>query len=288
MAAILWAFGALTFTAANDLLFKLFKKKKTPMGGFVAVVGLIGFIVCFLTAHPDFSHHWKPTIVWGIISGFLSVSANLLLIDAMRFQSAGVVSTIYRFNMVLVVVGAVICFGESLTFLQCIGIVCTFAAVILFFPEKHGIDPRQRKYAVLGLTLALFACLLRGVMGLTFKQGTRLLGDSGGMTLITNAWWFVGGLLWYFFRERSQKQHFLNGRITFYGACSGVFVFAILFATLKMLSYGQASITLPLAQMSFAPTFLMSVIFLHEKLTVRKIFGILFAVAGVLLLALPN
>ncbi len=49
---------------------------------------------------------WQTTLFWGCASGFLSVSANILLIEAMGMQSAGICSTIYRLNLVPAVLGA--------------------------------------------------------------------------------------------------------------------------------------------------------------------------------------
>ena len=46
----------------------------------------------------------------------------------------------------------------------------------------------------------------------------------------------------------------------------------------------NASIVLPIAQMSFLATFVLSVILLKEKITVQKITGIVCGVAAMLLL----
>lgn len=49
---------------------------------------------------------WQTTLFWGCASGFLSVSANILLIEAMGIQSAGICSTVYRLNLGPAVLGA--------------------------------------------------------------------------------------------------------------------------------------------------------------------------------------
>ena len=48
----------------------------------------------------------------------------------------------------------------------------------------------------------------------------------------------------------------------------------------------DASVVLPIAQMSFIGTLVLSVIFLKEKLSVRKIAGMICGVLAVLLLSL--
>ena len=70
-----------------------------------------------------------------------------------------------------------------------------------------------------------------------------------------------------------------------YGALSGVFVAGILIFMVKSLKYGEASIVLPIQQMSFLATFFLGVIFLKEKITLRKIAALVCGAAALLLLS---
>ena len=63
------------------------------------------------------------TVLWGMVSGLFSLAANLLLIEAMRRQSVGVCSTIFRLNLVAVVIGACWLLDETLTVFQGCGVV---------------------------------------------------------------------------------------------------------------------------------------------------------------------
>ena len=66
----------------------------------------------------------------------------------------------------------------------------------------------------------------------------------------------------------------------------GLFVFGIVFFMAHSVRLGNASIVLPIMQMSFVVTFVLSAIFLKEKLTVYKFFALLCGAAALLLLSI--
>ena len=73
-----------------------------------------------------------------------------------------------------------------------------------------------------------------------------------------------------------------------YGALSGVFVAGIIYCMARSLALGDASIVLPIQQMSFLATFFLGVIFLKEKVTWRKIAALGCGVAALLLLSMKS
>ena len=114
---IVFAFCSLICSALNDFLFKLFANNKGNKGFFMAIVGAVWCIALFCTPFQFRNNLWL-TILWGSISGLCSFSANVLLIQSMSHQSATICSTVYRLNLVAVVLGAALLLGESLTLLQ--------------------------------------------------------------------------------------------------------------------------------------------------------------------------
>ena len=70
-----------------------------------------------------------------------------------------------------------------------------------------------------------------------------------------------------------------------YGALSGLFVAGIIFFMVKSLKYGDASIVLPIQQMSFLATFFLGVVFLKEKVTPRRLAALVCGVIALLLLS---
>ena len=118
---IFFAFCCLICSALNDFLFKIFSGKKSSVGIFVSIVGVI-WLAALCTVPVNLKTNLPATVLWSIIGGTFSLTGNLLLIESMKFQSAGVCSTIYRLNLVAVVIGANLLLGENLTFQQYLGV----------------------------------------------------------------------------------------------------------------------------------------------------------------------
>ncbi|MBQ9775861.1 MAG: EamA family transporter [Lentisphaeria bacterium] len=278
--AVVFALCCLACAACNDFVFKLFTRVERSKGQFVTLVGILWFLtLVWLPRDP--ANDWKMTLLWGGISGFLSLTSNILLIEAMARQSAGLCSTIFRLNMVLVVLGATFILNEKLTGLQWVGIGLAILAVLAFIPRKSGSEA-AKKAGMIGFGMVLLAAFLRAGMGLSYKYGFLHGADQNGVAVVNSFFWIFGGLLYAFLVERNFK--FPDKLLLGYGALSGVLVAGIVFFMAASVNLGNASIVLPIAQMSFLGTLLLSVLFLKEKVDILKIIAVLSGTAAILLL----
>ena len=284
--AVFYAFCCIFCSAMNDFVFKLFARKPRSRGLFVLVIGA-AWSLASLCLPGLRGASWQTTITWGLISGFFSVVGNLLLIEAMGKQSAGICSTIYRLNLALVVPGAWILFKENNTLLQIFGIIAAFAAVLFFLPGSKnncGNDPREAR---LGLIMVIIAAVMRAGMGLSYKYGFNLGASANGVNLVNAFCWIIGGGIYYLLRERKNPILAVwDRKVSGYGILSGLFVFGIVFFMAHSVRLGNASIVLPIMQMSFVVTFVLSAVFLKEKLTIYKFFALLCGAAALLLLSI--
>ena len=283
MLAIIYAFCCIACAACNDFVFKLFARKSRSRGLFVLLVGVSWGTASLLLPNLK-GESWQATLIWGTISGLFSVIGNLMLIEAMGKQSAGLCSTIYRLNLALVIPGAWLLFGEKNTLLQCIGIVAAFAAVLFFLPGSPSADNNtsDRK---LGMILVIIAAVLRAGMGLSYKQGFLLGASPNGVMVVNSACWIIGGFIYFLWRENKTSVPQWTWKLTGYGTLSGILVFGICFFMAHSVRLGDASIVLPIMQMSFIPTFILSMIFLKEKLTVYKFIALCSGAAALIMLS---
>ena len=290
--AITYAFCCLFFSALNDFIFKLFANsssggngaKKRSCGMFVSIVGLIWFAFVVGLPHAE-GTTLRATLVWGAVSGFLSLVGNILLIESMGYQSAGVSSTIYRLNMVLVVIGAFLFLGEPLTPFIVAGVACAFVAVMAFIPKRTAETAAQdAAKAKLGFTLAVMASVLRAGMGLSYKYAFSHQADVNGVTALNAFFWLAGGVLYSLIRERKLSWPTKHDWII--GLTSGIFVSGIVFFMAWMNACGNASVVNPIAQMSFLGTFVLSAIFLKEKMTKQKVVAVLFGIGAIIFLTI--
>lgn len=278
-----YAFCCLIFSSLNDFVFKLYARHSRSRGVFVFWVGI--FFYFALVWLPTDNSTLPFTVFWGLFSGFLSVTANILLIEAMGMQSAGLCSTVYRLNLLLVVPGAILLFGEKLSVQQGIGILFALIAIFAFLPKsEEKIGQTENKKLKLGFFLVVLAAVLRALMGLSYKYAFLNGADKNTVSILNAVMWIIGGGLYSVFWEK--KQLFKDMIIVKYGFLSGLMVAAIVFFMAGMLhsKEGDAALLLPLAQMSFLLTFVMGVVFLKEKASAQKVFALICGCIAIILL----
>lgn len=272
---LIFALSCCLCTAVNDLVFRLYARKSRSRGAYVLIIGLIWTAAFLLFLKLDFVS-WQTTLFWGIVSGLFSVVANILLIEGMSHNDAGICSTIYRLNLVIVALGAFILLGETVTFMKLLGILFAIAAIFMFFLDTlHGGHTNQAK---LGFYLVGIAALLRAGMGLSYKYAFMEGVDRNSLLVVNGVLWIVGGAVYTLYREKHLGEKF--GKKSWrYGAISGLLICGIVLFMALALQHGDAAVVLPLAQMSFIATCGLGILFLKEKLSLKKALGIL---AGIL------
>ena len=283
--AVIYALLCMLCSAGNDFIFKLFARKPRTRGIFCLLIGLFWGILTVACFDIDWSS-WKAILIWGSVIGFFSISANILLIEAMGMQSAGVCSTIYRLNLVPVVFGAWLLLGETVCLLQWLGIILAIGAVLCFMTLPETTDESNKRRAKLGIFMVILAALLRAGMGLSYKYAFAAGADEFGITALIAVFWIVGGFLYAVIREPKQVK--IEKSLLFYGALSGFFGAGITIFMALALKAGNASVALPIAQMSFPVTFLLSIFCLKESVTRWKILGVILSIGAVLLLCLAK
>lgn len=279
---LVYTFCCLGCSSINDLLFKSFARKPRSRGLFVAVVGVIGTLI-FLFLPDKLGENWQMTLFWGVICGIFSAVGNILLIESMTHLSAGICSTIYRLNLALVVPLSVIFLNEKLDWSQYAGIALAILAVLAFLPGSGTKTSGGGAKVYLPMIMVIVASVFRAGLGLACKYGPMQGASANGINLIIEILWIISGITYYLLKERNTYR--LDWQLVKYSAASGVLVAGIIFFMLLALKYGEASIVLPIAQMSFLLTFILSVIFLKEKVTPFKIFALACGVGAMLLLA---
>ena len=106
--------------------------------------------------------------------------------------------------------------------------------------------------------------------------------DTQKMVLLMSSSWMVGGVCYARLRE---KRFTFSRKQAAYSLCSGILVFLIVYFLMLALELGQASIVIPIANMSFIIAVSLSVAMKMEVLDFRKFLAILFAVGSIILLS---
>jgi uncharacterized membrane protein len=114
------------------------------------------------------------------------------------------------------------------------------------------------------------------------KIGISSNAEPNIMLLLISLSWIVGGAFYAKLRENRFK---ITRKKIIYSIVSGILVFLIVNFLMLALEYGQASIVIPIANMSFVFALLISITLNMELLTLRKCCAVSFAVVSIILLA---
>lgn len=280
MPVLLLALISMVCAGASDFVFKLYARRRDSTGAYLVIIGVVWAAV-FTICLPSLA--WLVdyrTALWGAVSGVFSICANILLVKSLTKEDVGICATIYRLNLVPAALLAFVLFNESVTVSRVAAIAAGVAAIWLFSWPSRKSASKVVFSAAIWMTVA--ASLLRAGMGLSYKAG--LLGGANeyGLLAINGFVWVVGGSICHFTVD--QKKWRIPLATIAFGMLSGALVCGIVLFLTLALKYGDASLVLPVTQMSFALTALAGIVIIKEPLTSRKCVGMAFALICILLM----
>lgn len=276
---ISYALLSLFFAGANDTVFKRQATSGYCIGQYMIIVGLVWTMVFSITAFIQNENMPNSTTVfYSLVTGMFSGVANYLLIYSMQKLQAGIAATIYRLNMAIAVFIAVIFLNETVSLLQIIGILIAIVSIILFFDRSNSM-PSMRSIAVF---IAIIASLLRALIGIGYKLAMTEGVQHNWFLTGNGLCWILIGLLNIIFINKTFKVH-LDNILT--GLLSGLLISGLVFFFAKALAYGQASVIIPITQMSFIITTLLAGFIWKEILSKKVLIGMVLACVSILLLS---
>ncbi|MBN1943635.1 MAG: DMT family transporter [Phycisphaerae bacterium] len=277
---IVYALCSLLSAGLNDFVFKQYiHKGRHPLGWFVAAVGVVwtavfGLAMFFTAGGPT----WRA---WGVSlgAGAASVGANLLFIGSFREVPAGTGATIYRLNLVLVALLGVTVLHEAVTVWKLLGVALGLAAVLLIRNGNGSGEARLARWAAFALATA---CVLRACMGILYKVSNNEGIPQFEMLTIGGVCWLIGGVIFALLRREPIRP---AGRMAGFSVVSGGLVCGIVYFMLLATSLADASVVVPITQLSFIVTTVLGVSFHNERINPRKVLALAAAIACIFMLS---
>jgi drug/metabolite transporter (DMT)-like permease len=215
----------------------------------------------------------------GMLAGAVVMLANAMLIESLARLNVSLGSTIYRLNTIAVVVFAVVFLEESLSVPKASGVLLGIVAVVLLYQRGgRGGDDRLLAAAV---WLAIGASLLRAAFGIMSKVGLASGTDPFMFMLYVGVGWTLAAIAYGLIRPQPVAS--LRAVLP-YALVSGTLICLIVSFLLLGLRTGEASVVIPIANMSFVVALLTSVAFRMERMTRQKLFAVASAGAAIALL----
>ncbi len=229
-----------------------------------------------LAGRFDFS---MGAIGFASLSGALAFSAMAFLTKSLKTGQASVNVAVFRMNFVLAAGLAMVIFKEPRTWHKLAGLALAVVAIGAFFVSLQGrraVEMRAMAFALVGMVLATG-------MQLTWAWAAKVAECERGSFVLIQSIVFAALAAAYAWWEQHLK---VPRKAVKYAAANGVLLALGTLAVLASVAKGEASICIPITQLSFVVTAALAIIFLHEKLTPAKVVGSLLAIGAIVLLAM--
>jgi drug/metabolite transporter (DMT)-like permease len=279
---IYYALLSMIFAGINDVVFKKYSSKERSRGMYVLGIGVTWAILQLLfmqVEHVSFEVD-NNSITYGLIAGVLLTASNLFLIESLTHINVSIGSTVYRLNTIGVVILSLLVLGESMDTFKIFGIILGIIAVLLMY-GGNGTSSFSGKTA-LYFWLVVFASLFRALYGVVSKAGLSANAEPQSILLIVAFCWVVGGGI---YAKYIEKKFIITKKKILYSLFSGFLVFCIVNFLMLGLEHEQASIVIPIANMSFIIALFISLALKIEELNLKKIIAACFAIFSILLLS---
>ncbi len=278
------AFALLSLACAGvlDIVFKRYSLERMSKGMFLFGMGVVWAALQLLTLH------WvghtlsadRHSLGFGLAAGALVTASNLLLMESLTHLDISLGSTVYRLNTVGVVLLSFLFLAEPLSPIKLAGIGFAVAAALLLYHRSHAhLAPELLQTF---FWAAVLASALRAGFGVVTKAGLSGGADGPTMMLIAAACWVLGGLAYARLREGRVRISITKIR---YALAAGVLVFLVVNTLFAALARGEASVMVPIANLSFVVALSISVAMGMERFTARKGLALGFAGLAIVLLA---
>ena len=280
--AISFALVSLAAADCLDVTFKRFSFKVRSRGMYVLGCGVVWLALqlTYLTITDVQLRLDEVTVMYGLLTGAFLVLGNILLIESLTGLDVSLGSMIYRLNTIGVVAISFVLLGEDVSFIKLLGIGIGIVAVLILY--RRGDSGDAVSIPVLFFVMAVVASASRAIYGVASKVALEQGASAEGLLVIAAIGWIVGGFAYAAFREKRIR---ITVKKLAYALVSGSLAFAVVNALIEALKHGEASVVVPIANLSFAVAMLFSVFLGMEKLSGRKYLAIGCAAVSVFLMA---
>lgn len=278
---VLYALLTLFCFGLNDLLFKKAAQHGAASHQIMMVLTLT--MLPFFVAYGLLTQSivLAPAALWASVGGLFAYFGFYNFSRSLKSGAVSILSPIFRLQFVVTAILALAFFGEHLSAAKVGGLFLAIAAVWLLLGNgTAGASVEMPREAV---TRVLLATVATGIAFFLFKLALRQGATPATVLLcqivaLSSA---ATGVSIYLDRRFVAARAALRYGIPF-GVSQAVGFGALVIG----LAVGEASILVPIAQLSFVLTAIVGLTFLKEAATVRKMVGLAAAVGAVALLAL--
>lgn len=264
---LLQALGAMLLVGLADTLYKRAQLLGARPASFFVMQAVAFVPACAAIALLSGGLALTPTALQlGVPAGLLLFGGQILFLHSLRRGDATVNVPIYKLSFVVTSLAAVLFLGERFTPLKLAATGLAVAGVLVLAGAGRATGGRLDRR---GLGLLLLATVLFGLFQALYKAG--MLAAVPPFTFMT----VQGSTFILLAAGASYRDDGLRptrAALTHGPACGMILTvgYGLLLLSLQR---GEASVSVPIVQLSFVVTSLLAVLFLGERFTSRKLLG---------------
>ena len=285
---LLWTLAA-TLLGGLQLFFQKVvaeEKRNSAFNGFMmyGISAVAAFSILLLQG--ELPEGWLMASLFGLAGGIFHASGNFIRIEALKYIDSVIYFPLNKMlGPLLVVIGGVFLFGESLKAIQYVGIALSLSVpLILITSAEHHRQNNLRQ----GLIFVVVSTVLTAISALLMKQGTVF--DPSVLLLLVYAQ--VAGAVSsaiIFFRQTGSSRlrvASLEKRDLQLGIIAGAIALFSAYTMLKALSLGLASLVYVIHAHYILIPIVLSVWWYGDHINVRKFAAVVVSFLAIALLAI--
>ncbi|MGN0596656.1 MAG: EamA family transporter [Ruminiclostridium sp.] len=245
-----------------------------------AVVLIFSWIMVIITGQLDSLSAITPTeLLFICLSGGATGASWLCYFKALQLGNVNKVVPIDKLSTVLTMVMAVIFFGEPFGIFSAIGMALIVVGTLLMIAKKADTEEKSKAWLIYALLSAVFASLtaILAKMGMN-NVPSNLATAIRTIVVLIIAWGIVIG------KGRLPEIRAINRKGWIFTLVSGLFTGLSWLCYYRAIKDGIASVVVPIDKLSIVITVAVSAIFLHEKISLKQLLGLILLVGGTMVL----
>ena len=280
-ATVLSALVSMALVGAADFVYKRAATAGAVPSSFLLVqswfFGATAFVFGVLTG----SLRFHPALLLGPLAAASVFAGARMFLQSLRDGEATVNTPIFRLSFVITVALAILFLGERFTLRKLAGFALAAAAVLLLtgFPLGRLLRGTFRATPGRPLLLALAAMGCMGLLNFIYKIAAHLGATAPAFIFSQFCAFTLIALFHALWWERGLR---LDRAVWGHAPFAGVLTSAGFICLILALQRGEASVAVPISQMSFVVTTLLAAMVYREGFTLRKSAGLAAAVLTII------
>ena len=279
---VVYAIVAMVCYGLSDFIYKQAASAGIRADHFLMAQGWFFCPLVILYALATHTLVLDPVALWGSLAGVFIFIGFHYFIRSLITGSVSTNASVFRMNFIVTVILVVMLLGEPLTASKIAGLALSLLAAWLLLGAGNNAERTPNEAERRSLVQVVIATLAFGTSNFFHTVGLRHGAVPETLAVAQAALFMPIATVAVYFTDRTPRAPPVTFR---YGAAAAIMLLGATIFLLRGVADGQASVLVPIAQMGFIIAALLGIFILRERVTIRKVVGLVLALAALAVLA---